>query len=317
MYRSLAATIVIASVCVVSSVKAQQTPTPSRQEIVDEAVKEARKNLQAFDEANKKPIGEARQELEDIFDRLVGDPKKTDEAKAVLKQLETLEADALRMAKGDPNEGLKPPVKRVVEKAAREVEKNWDICESANRKPLSAAREKLKGLAQAEKKVDLKAANATLQQLETLAQDVISLAMRPAQPVAPPAAGEVLWNGHRYKAVNIRGKMVGIDWPTAKAKCEQMGGYLACGETPAEIQFLTTLSIGAWTGAHKDKQGKWFWISGPALDNAPQGDKADCGFATTANGGLLARPQDGVRGTRTWVFICEWDNVVALAKPAR
>jgi hypothetical protein len=87
-----------------------------------------------------------------------------------------------------------------------------------------------------------------------------------------------------------------------------MGGYLACGETPDEIEFLKSLSGGAWTGAYKNPKGKWVWISGVALPNPPAGDGKDFGFATTDPAGLLARPEHGTRRVRTWEFICEWDE---------
>lgn len=127
---------------------------------------------------------------------------------------------------------------------------------------------------------------------------------------SPVAKGAVRWdgNGHYYKVVNIRGQSLGIAWPVAKTKCEEMGGYLACGETPNELDFLKSLSGGAWTGAYKDKVGKWVWISGVALDGVPRGDGKDFGFAKTDPQGLLAMPEHGLRTVRTWEFICEWDE---------
>lgn len=127
-------------------------------------------------------------------------------------------------------------------------------------------------------------------------------------PVPPDA---VRWekNGHYYKALDTGKTPVGISFASAKKQCEELGGYLACGETPDEIDFLKSmLTGGSWIGACKDRAGKWFWISGVPLDGVPRGDRRDFGFARIDAEGLLAIPEHGTRGVRTWTFICEWDD---------
>lgn len=127
---------------------------------------------------------------------------------------------------------------------------------------------------------------------------------------SPIASGAVRWakNGHYYQKVDIRGQSLGIAWPAAKAKCEEMGGYLACGETEDELEFLKSLSVGAWTGAYKEKSGTWVWLTGTKVGTPPRGDGKDFGFAKTDAQGLLAVPEHGLRSVRTWEFICEWDE---------
>jgi hypothetical protein len=84
-------------------------PSPSVKRILDKAASDVEgnrqefekcndKNRRAFDEANKKPLTEARNELEELAKQLIDDGK-TDEATAVLNQVKTLDADVLRIAK--------------------------------------------------------------------------------------------------------------------------------------------------------------------------------------------------------------------------
>jgi hypothetical protein len=127
----------------------------------------------------------------------------------------------------------------------------------------------------------------------------------------PPVSGAIRWerNGHYYKALDTGKTPLGISFSSAKKQCEELGGYLACGETPDEIDFLKSmLTGGSWIGACKDKAGEWVWISGVPLDGVPRGDGKDFGFARIEAEGLLAIPEDGTRRVRTWAFICEWDE---------
>jgi hypothetical protein len=70
---------------------------PAVKRILDKATAEVKKNFQEFDTANQKPLGDARVELQDLSTKLIQDGKNVD-ARAVIKQIETLEADVLKRA---------------------------------------------------------------------------------------------------------------------------------------------------------------------------------------------------------------------------
>lgn len=158
-------------------------PSSAVKPIVEKAVAEVKRNRQEFDKANEKPLGDAREELQGLFQKLV-DGGKSEEAQAVVKQMETLQADVLRMASGGEKPTLKPAVKTILEKALREVRKNRDAFDKANQKPLGSAREQLQELAKQQAgEGKTKDASASLQQIETLTRDVMRLAEAPV-PVA-------------------------------------------------------------------------------------------------------------------------------------
>lgn len=124
----------------------------------------------------------------------------------------------------------------------------------------------------------------------------------------PPAAKKWEENHHYYMFVRRRN----IGWQEAKKQCEEMGGRLACAETPSERDFLKSLSVHAWTGGRRFEegphQGKWVWLSGVSLDRAPSGSDREKGFASTDPAGLIARPEDGKRAQGVQGYICEWDD---------
>jgi hypothetical protein len=72
-------------------------PSPQVKRILDKAVGEVKKNRQAFDKANERPLGDARVELQDLSTKLIREGKTVD-ASAVLKQIETLDVDVMRRA---------------------------------------------------------------------------------------------------------------------------------------------------------------------------------------------------------------------------
>lgn len=90
--------LISAVICSANLYAQQETPSPAVERILDKAVTEVKKNRQAFDEANQKPLGDARVELQDLSTKLISDGKTVD-ATAVLKQIETLEAEVMKMAK--------------------------------------------------------------------------------------------------------------------------------------------------------------------------------------------------------------------------
>lgn len=108
-------------------------PSPVVTKILDKAVSEVRKNRQAFDKANEKPIAEARQELQDLATNLIKDGR-TDEATAVLGQVKTLEADVMQIAKtvvggGGKSVSDKPFLERLAGKWNRSNDPSYWVIE--------------------------------------------------------------------------------------------------------------------------------------------------------------------------------------------
>lgn len=128
--------------------------------------------------------------------------------------------------------------------------------------------------------------------------------------VASPPPDAQMWegSGHFYRIIRVKDQKIGIGWNEAKKTCEEMGGYLACGETPAEIHYLKGLSPRAWTGGYRDHTGKWLWVSGATMTDRPGAESKEAAYASTDPNGLLARPEDGIRAKGVVGFICEWDD---------
>jgi hypothetical protein len=95
---------IIASLWFTSVVMADDKPSPTVKRILDKAVGEVKKNLADFSKKSEKPLGDARLELQELSKKLIEDGKTVD-ATAVLKQIETLEADVMRMAKAPEHSG--------------------------------------------------------------------------------------------------------------------------------------------------------------------------------------------------------------------
>jgi hypothetical protein len=69
----------------------------------------------------------------------------------------------------------------------------------------------------------------------------------------------VAYGGHYYKVFDATNST----WHEAKAKCEDMGGYLACIESAGEQAFLTTLANGRYLSVGgTDEDGPWKWVNG-------------------------------------------------------
>ena len=126
------------------------------------------------------------------------------------------------------------------------------------------------------------------------------------RPKERPARGSVKRGGHHYLLVEER-----VSWHVARARCAELGGQLACAETPEELDILRELVADGpwcWVGATDAAQeGKWTWLSGAEVgeiwppkqpDNWDRLEHA----AALGNGGEL---HDRHAGTRS-AFLCEW-----------
>ena len=84
-----------------------------------------------------------------------------------------------------------------------------------------------------------------------------------AQSVGSQAGDAVPFNGHWYKLFSTP-----TSWHDAKARCEQVGGYLACVTSEQEHRFVLKIldgKVGWLGGTDKQEEGHWKWISGEAF----------------------------------------------------
>lgn len=146
------------------------------------------------------------------------------------------------------------------------------------------------------------------EQLEQrLASGSVSQAKRPKPKAAIPADA-IKWatNGHHYKFVETPGS---ISWSDAQQQCRDVGGYLACGETPEEFAFLYSLRVGkrSWLGA-REIEGRWRWTTG-GDSPIPAGKGEDRKFlATTQQAGTGARIARSDAAGFVDGYLCEWDE---------
>ncbi|MCE9630871.1 MAG: hypothetical protein K8S94_09195 [Planctomycetia bacterium] len=145
------------------------------------------------------------------------------------------------------------------------------------------------------------------QQLDgQLAEHAIIRTPRPRpKPVIPADATKWPKTGHHYKFYAMPGS---ISWSEAQQQCREVGGYLACGETPEEFEFLYSLRVGkrSWLGG-REVDGRWVWTTGVASP-VPAGKGGDNKFLATTRGdtgGRIAQPDVAgfVEG-----YLCEWDE---------
>jgi hypothetical protein len=128
-------------------------------------------------------------------------------------------------------------------------------------------------------------------------------------PLKRRPAMAVSFNGHWY--LFMPG---GLAWAEAQQRCQDMGGYLACIESPEENEFLHELAKRhhAWIGLTRQSDNAWAWIDGSKLryrnwtpgepNNTSAGESAGEIIASGGwNDASLSRPEN--QG-----FLCEWDN---------
>jgi hypothetical protein len=146
------------------------------------------------------------------------------------------------------------------------------------------------------------------EQLEQrLASGSVSQATRPKPKAAIPADA-TKWpaTGHHYK---FYATPESISWSEAQQRCRDVGGYLACGETKEEFDFLYSLRVGkrSWLGG-REIDGRWMWTTGVASP-VPAGKGGDKKFLATTrqefSSARIAQPDapgfvDG--------YLCEWDQ---------
>lgn len=87
----------VAGVCFAITANADNKLPPAVKPILDKAVRDVKKNRDEFVKANKEPLRVARDALKELATKLIADGKSM-EAQAVLKKVDTLDADVLKLA---------------------------------------------------------------------------------------------------------------------------------------------------------------------------------------------------------------------------
>ena len=122
--------------------------------------------------------------------------------------------------------------------------------------------------------------------------------------------GAFYFGGNMYKIFEYP-----IDYQTAKALCEQLGGHLATVNTPEEDAALFNYLNGLGKrscilgGSDVDEEGVWRWIDGDPLPDSYW----DAGEPNDGNGSgqdHLHYAANGKWDDIAWsnIFLCEWDN---------
>ena len=132
---------------------------------------------------------------------------------------------------------------------------------------------------------------------------------------APPAvpADANAFGGHHYKVYEED-----VSWHEARAKCEKMGGYLACVESAEEQQFIADLADGRYLflgATDEEEEGEWKWVNGSPfsytdwLEGQPNNSFGSEHYLSTFEGGGW---NDATVSGREWWspsgYICEWDR---------
>jgi hypothetical protein len=133
------------------------------------------------------------------------------------------------------------------------------------------------------------------------------------QTVGTRPADAVAFGGHWYKVFIEAGS-----WHEKKARCEAMGGYLACIETEEEQRFIAGLADNQYLSLGATDEGEedtWVWVNGAVFDYAcwmggQPNNWGECEhFLATYDGGDWV--DVAADGDDFWMptgFICEWEE---------
>ncbi len=128
-------------------------------------------------------------------------------------------------------------------------------------------------------------------------------------PRIPPTAKS--YNGHYYQVYE---EPEFIQWSSAKARCEFLGGHLVTIGDEKENRFLTPLIAGGssyFLGASDaEREGEWAWVDGSPMDftNWYKGQPDDSRMGEDF---MVAVPRNWPRwldADRAKGYICEWDS---------
>jgi hypothetical protein len=138
-----------------------------------------------------------------------------------------------------------------------------------------------------------------IEELEAAEQEIGQLAPGKKKARTAPK-GAVKFGGHQYLLIKDA-----ATWHVAKSRCEEMGGHLACIETPQEEQFVRELcgKESVWFGATDEEQeSKWKWINGAPVEIQIRIDGMYDHWLALYD----QTWHDGGAGAR-YAFVCEWE----------
>jgi hypothetical protein len=134
------------------------------------------------------------------------------------------------------------------------------------------------------------------------------------------------YNGHSYKLFDIS-----MDWSSAQAYCEELGGHLVTINSSDEQQFVSSIASestkkNVWLGATKNDNGKFSWITGETAQFSNWGSGEPSNYDGSENAVMMYTYSNSVVNLGEWNdiaetggtvsgfklddigFICEWDN---------
>lgn len=126
--------------------------------------------------------------------------------------------------------------------------------------------------------------------------------------IRPKPKDVLKFEGHSYALIRDP-----VTWHIAKRRCEDMGGYLACLESPKEIAFianaLKVAGADAWIGcSDEEKEGAWTWVNGkPASLPGANPDNAHGAEHHMHWNKGLSTWHDYPAGVRIF-YVCEWNQ---------
>jgi hypothetical protein len=165
---------VIVALCFsIAAMAEDQSPIVGR--ILDKAVGEVRKHHAEYIKANEKPAEQAKRSLEQLTRTLI-DEGKTENAIAALRAIELIDSETLPCIHFVLSRC--PESKQVVDDALLQVRRNQRAFDAANTKTLRETRTALQKLATQQMNEGKRTeAAATLEQIVTLASDVMGMAL--------------------------------------------------------------------------------------------------------------------------------------------
>ncbi len=148
--------------------------------------------------------------------------------------------------------------------------------------------------------------------------------------------GSTLFRGHSYKVF----LEAGLDWATAKTRCEAMGGHLVTITDEQENKFITALATktisdinnsGIWLGATDERnEGQWKWLDGTQFkyttwfDGQPNGKEKEnyllllLSFRNAQGNEIHGWGDQPMSGKiHVIYYACEWDSAAVTTIPSQ
>lgn len=134
------------------------------------------------------------------------------------------------------------------------------------------------------------------------------------------------YNGHAYKLIDSS-----MNWNSAQAYCESLGGHLVTINSSDEQQFVSNIASKSskkniWLGAIKNENGKFSWVTGETATFSNWSSGEPSNYDNTENAVMMYTYSNGLVNLGEWNdisaeggtvagftvndigIICEWDN---------